>query len=1218
MSLARPLSTVFFASLVGAAALAAPRRAAAQADLTPALPNVLLLVDTSGSMEYLKDGTLPLLDGQKKCLPPGAGGDNQNRWAKVVSVLTGTIQNYSCYAQPRDTGSPFESEYSLLGAPPYDRDYHLPFHRILSNGCTPGPGTLGATWSGWPNDAIHFHEWNNAAQACAAPGFQQATDGLLDTFADRARFGLMTFDPLTDGGTGAAGSSYDAIPGVKGTWSYYLGWDGAGLASTGNPPSCSADDYEVGARNPAAPPWEGRLMPFGDPDATAATLLANNAHLQLALLGMRPYGATPLAGMLQDARDFIYNDVSTDASTGKKFGPSGDPYFNGGCRKTFVIVLSDGEPNLDLRKEGCATGNGKCPYDEPHVIAADMASSGDPDTRVLTFAIGLGLSSDAGIDCNTLSKADFAPGAQCEAATGALRACCTLARIADEGGTDKAFFADDEVGLKSALSLVLGQITSGERTRTIPAFGSTAASSAALGDADAVGYRFGAQFDTPTSSPLWVGRLVRERYRCVSAGGAPEKSEPAPVDGGKGDNFARNVNSNDASHPRKFFTVIGDETLGQIHSTRSIRPKLAAAGIDDGLGLYSGTSTNSGAPEAGPAFAGTVSAAPEAFAIDPVFPPNLCTTQLGTGSATTCTERLVRWEVGEVDAGLPTRDVTGCQVLDPISGQTMGCELGSIFHSTPVVSGPPNEFLRDESYDQFAIAQSGRPTMLYVATTDGQLHAFKVAANDPNDSLKVDALQNNELWSFLPPAVLPKLLTSYNQQAVLLDGQVVVQDVVLERTSTQAIAGSGAGGPVWRTILLGGAGAGGGFYYALDVTDPTAPEFLWQISQDFESAEMFAGQVPTPAIATITIGEAGNPTREVAVAILPGGADPLLAGTCPRVVPPPYPQIGGGASPRASTRCWAQGAGRSLSIVRLDTGEVVRAFVSPKGAISPNLSASRTTAAPFDSPLTGTPVPYPAKAGQISTRVYIGDADGTLWRVHLAQPDPKDWTVDIAWDAYEGEGADEGEPIQTPPVVSIDNFGQPVLLFSTGDQELLTSLTPKTHVWSVTELPNGASFEMQSNFHLDMIHGERVTGPISLFSGTAYFSSFAPEDLSASADSCTYGEGKLWGVDYRTGEGRLDPLNTAIKSQSQGKNALVFGVAVTQTPSCADTTSHSSAYFGDYSGVSGGSAGELQLVFQVSGQKTPQQPNGSAVFNTRALPAPRVTTRIDSWAAVVQ
>jgi hypothetical protein len=72
-------------------------------------------------------------------------------------------------------------------------------------------------------------------------------------------------------------------------------------------------------------------------------------------------------------------------------------------------------------------------------------------------------------------------------------------------------------------------------------------------------------------------------------------------------------------------------------------------------------------------------------------------------------------------------------------------ELGSIYHSTPFVTGTPKEYLRDESYANFAVAQSKRPLMLYTATTDGQLHAFKVSANDSNDLLKVDSLKNNEL-----------------------------------------------------------------------------------------------------------------------------------------------------------------------------------------------------------------------------------------------------------------------------------------------------------------------------------------------------------------------------------------------------------------------------------------------------------------------------------------
>ena len=51
-----------------------------------------------------------------------------------------------------------------------------------------------------------------------------------------------------------------------------------------------------------------------------------------------------------------------------------------------------------------------------------------------------------------------------------------------------------------------------------------------------------------------------------------------------------------------------------------------------------------------------------------------------------------------------------------------------------------------------------------------------------------------------------------------VDGTPVVGDVYDSVTST------------WKTILVGGLNAGGRGYYALDVTVPTAPKVLWEVS----------------------------------------------------------------------------------------------------------------------------------------------------------------------------------------------------------------------------------------------------------------------------------------------------------------------------------------------------------------------------------------------------
>jgi len=51
-----------------------------------------------------------------------------------------------------------------------------------------------------------------------------------------------------------------------------------------------------------------------------------NQWIQEILLTTRPYGATPIAGMMDDARRFIWHDDTPDPlNSGQFFGPSKDP-----------------------------------------------------------------------------------------------------------------------------------------------------------------------------------------------------------------------------------------------------------------------------------------------------------------------------------------------------------------------------------------------------------------------------------------------------------------------------------------------------------------------------------------------------------------------------------------------------------------------------------------------------------------------------------------------------------------------------------------------------------------------------------------------------------------------------------------------------------------------------------------------------------------------------
>ncbi len=132
------------ALLCGATALGVASPAQAQVDVNPPLPNVMFLVDTSGSMEYLaSSSTFPT------CNPTGSGSE-KSRWTDLVEVMTGSVQNYRCYGQSRSSAA-FASEYRLPGMPQiYDYQYTNPHNRILSGTCTPGePVKTCATSKGW-------------------------------------------------------------------------------------------------------------------------------------------------------------------------------------------------------------------------------------------------------------------------------------------------------------------------------------------------------------------------------------------------------------------------------------------------------------------------------------------------------------------------------------------------------------------------------------------------------------------------------------------------------------------------------------------------------------------------------------------------------------------------------------------------------------------------------------------------------------------------------------------------------------------------------------------------------------------------------------------------------------------------------------------------------------------------------------------------------------
>ena len=144
-------------------------------------------------------------------------------------------------------------------------------------------------------------------------------------------------------------------------------------------------------------------------------------------------------------------------------------------------------------------------------------------------------------------------------------------------------------------------------------------------------------------------------------------------------------------------------------------------------------------------------------------------------------------------------------------------KLGDIVHSTPVFVGKPQFYGRNggaypqtagDTYTDFVTAYENRNELTYVGANDGMLHAF-------------DTSDGSEVFAYVPGVLYNKLsnLTDPNySHEFFVDLTVAVNDAFF----TPATGGTNSGTLSWNTILIGGLGAGGKGYYALNVTDPNA------------------------------------------------------------------------------------------------------------------------------------------------------------------------------------------------------------------------------------------------------------------------------------------------------------------------------------------------------------------------------------------------------------
>lgn len=158
--------------------------------------------------------------------------------------------------------------------------------------------------------------------------------------------------------------------------------------------------------------------------------------------------------------------------------------------------------------------------------------------------------------------------------------------------------------------------------------------------------------------------------------------------------------------------------------------------------------------------------------------------------------------------------------VDRLRSRGTGTGLRNIYadivNSTPVYVGATNyRFDRlkvgGATYASYVSGKASKTAKVIVGANDGKLHVF-------------NATTLQEIYAYVPNMVFPKLrdITAQNYgkptnpHQYLVDGPLTVSDVY--------------DGSNWRTIVVGTLGGGGRGVFALDVTDDSNPQVLFELS----------------------------------------------------------------------------------------------------------------------------------------------------------------------------------------------------------------------------------------------------------------------------------------------------------------------------------------------------------------------------------------------------
>lgn len=343
-------------------------------------------------------------------------------------------------------------------------------------------------------------------------------------------------------------------------------------------------------------------------------------------------------------------------------------------------------------------------------------------------------------------------------------------------------------------------------------------------------------------------------------------------------------------------------------------------------------------------------------------------------------EAVVAWARGfEIDSsGVPTSN-------------TQSWIMGDVLHSKP----------RVVNYGALgSFSQNDPDQRILVGTNAGFVHMF---GND----------NGQEDWAFFPKELSDILnkrrinqVSTDNVYGVDLTPVVYRQDVNRDGTLDAS-----AGDKAWAYF---GLRRGGRLLYALDISSPDSPSFMWRVHPvRVGYAEL--GQTWSEPVITRIPGYVDNSGVAKPVAIFGAGYDLNK-------------DAGGVGTPDSM--------GRGIFVADAETGALVRSVTPASGSLENVQETGLEHSVPGEVAI------LDSNGDELTDRIYFGDTGGNVWRVDLGSrvPDASDptetWFVTKLADLGDGTVAGDRRFMQKPDIVRITLNGTPVdaLLLGSGDR----------------------------------------------------------------------------------------------------------------------------------------------------------------------------------------